>query len=425
MAHRLRHLGVVAAIGAAAFVAAQAAMPAPAFAQSNEPIKIGFSLALTGPLAPNGKQALLGAKIWQEEINAKGGLLGRKVEFVNYDDQSNPANIPGIYTKLLDVDKVDLINGPYGTNLVAPAIPVAMQKGKLLIGLFALDGNREFHYSRYFSVIGAGPKPSEAFTDGYFEVAAQQKPKPQTVALASEDAEFARNACSGARENAKTFGFNVIYDKTFPPGTTDFSPVIRALQAANADLVVICSYPLSSVGIVVAANELNFTPKMLGGAMVGLQATVFKAKLKAKLNGIVNYETWVPSPKLMAPAAAFFKIYQGRAKTEGVDPLGYYLGGWGYAYFQLLGEAVEGAKTLDDGKLADYMHSHSFSTIMTDNFKFNATGEWTRGTTLQVQYHGITDAADLETWRGMSYQTVLTPADQKTGDLIYPYEKAK
>jgi len=424
MAHSARRHRVVAAIGAAVVAAAFAAAPAPASAQNGDPIKIGFSLALTGPLAPNGKQALLGAKIWRDEINAKGGLLGRKVELVNYDDQSNPANIPGIYTKLIDVDKVDLLNGPYGTNLVAPAIPIAMQKGKLLIGLFALDGNKEFHYSRYFSMIGAGPKPSQAFTEGFFEVAAQQKPKPQTVALTAEDAEFARNACEGARENAKTFGFKIIYDKTFPPGTTDFSPIIRALQAANADLVVVCSYPLSSVGIVTAANELNFTPKLLGGAMVGLQATVFKNKLKSKLNGIVNYETWVPSPKLMAPAEAFFKQYQERAKAEGVDPLGYYLGGWGYAYFQLLGEAVEGAKTLNQEKLAEYMHSHEFKTIMA-TMTFDKNGEWTKGSTLQVQYHGITDAANLETWRGMSYQTVLTPADQKTGDVIYPYAKAK
>ena len=425
MFHRPRRvLTVIAAIGAAAFVIAQAALSAPALAQSNEPIKIGFSLALTGPLAPNGKQALLGAKIWQEEINAKGGLLGRKVEFVNYDDQSNPANIPGIYTKLLDIDKVDLVNGPYGTNLVAPAIPVVMQKGKVLIGLFALDGNKEFHYSRYFSMISAGPNPSRSFTDGYFEVAAQQKPKPETVALVAEDAEFARNACEGARENTKTYGFKIIYDKTFPPGTTDFSPIIRAVQAANADLVVVCSYPLSSVGILQAANELKFTPKMLGGAMVGLQSTVFKEKLKTKLNGIVNYETWVPSERLMAPAAAFFKIYQERAKAEGIDPLGYYLGGWGYAYFQLLGEAVEGAKTLNDEKLAAFMHSHEFKTIMGD-VKFGEFGEWTKQASLQVQYHGITDAANLETWRGMSYQTVLTPADQKTGSLIYPYEKAK
>ena len=121
-------------------------------------------------------------------------------------------------------------------------------------------------------------------------------------------------------------------------------------MAANADLVVICTYPLSWVGILLVANELNFTPKMLGGAMVGLQSTVFKDKLKSKLNGIVNYETWVPSPKLLAPAADFFKVYQERAKAAGTDPLGYYLGGWGYAYFQVLGEAIEGAKTLDDEK---------------------------------------------------------------------------
>jgi branched-chain amino acid transport system substrate-binding protein len=420
-----RGIGRGCALGAAILIVALAAAPATATAQSKDPIKIGFSLALTGPLAANGKQALIGAKIWQEEINAKGGLLGRKVEFVNYDDQSNPANIPGIYTKLLDVDKVDLVNGPYGTNLVAPAIPVVMPRGKVLIGLFALDGNKEFRYTRYFSMISAGQNPSRSFTDGYFQVAAAQKPKPQTVALAAEDAEFARNACEGARENTKIYGFTIIYDRTFPPATTDFSPIIRALQAVNAELVVLCSYPLSSVGLLQAASELNFTPKMLGGAMVGLQSTAFKEKLKTKLNGVVNYETWVPSSKLMAPAAAFFKIYQERAKAEGVDPLGYYLGGWGYAYFQLLGEAVEGAKSLDDEKIAAYMHSHSFTTIMADNISFGQYGEWTGSRSLQVQYHGITDAANLETWRGMDYQTVLTPADQKTGDLIFPYAKAK
>ena len=117
----------VAAMFGAAVIAAALAVTPPAFAQS-EPIKIGFSLALTGPLAPNGKQALLGAKIWEEEINAKGGLLGRKVELINYDDQSNPANVPGIYTKLLDVDKVDIVMGGYATNMLAPAMPVVMSK---------------------------------------------------------------------------------------------------------------------------------------------------------------------------------------------------------------------------------------------------------------------------------------------------------
>ena len=423
MVDRATRRGVIGGLGVLVLVDGLAG--APASAQSRDPIKIGFSLALTGPLAPNGKQALLGAKIWEEEINAKGGLLGRKVELVNYDDQSNPATVPGIYTKLLDVDKVDVVVGPYGTNLNAPALPVVMQKGKTFVGLFGLDVNSEFHYPKYFSMLPTGPKPREAFTEGFFQVAAAQNPKPQTLALTSEDAEFSRNACEGARENAKTYGVKIIYDKTFPPGTTDFSPIVRALQAANADLVIVCSYPLSSVGIVLSANELGLNPKMLGGAMVGLQATVFKDKLKSKLNGIVNYETWVPSPKLMAPAADFFKTYQERAKGAGVDPLGYYLGGWGYAYFQLVGEAIEGAKTTDDDKLADYLRAHEFKTIMGD-VKFGKNGEWTKSGMLQVQYHGITDAANLDTWRGMSYQTVLTPNDQKTGgDVIYPYEKAK
>jgi branched-chain amino acid transport system substrate-binding protein len=303
-------------------------------------------------------------------------------------------------------------------------MPIVMQKGKVFIGFFALDINAEFHYPKYFSMLPTGPKPREAFTEGFFQVAAAQNPKPQTLALASEDAEFARNACDGARNNAKTYGFNIIYDKTFPPGTTDFSPVVRALQATNADLVVVCSYPLSSVGIVQSANELSLNPKMLGGAMVGLQATVFKDRLKSKLNGIVNYETWVPSPKMMAPAAAFFKTYQERAKAAGVDPLGYYLGGWGYADFQLIGQAIEGAKSINDDKVAEYLRTHEFKTIMGD-ISFGKNGEWTKSQFMQVQYHNITDAADLETWRGMSYQTVVAPDDLKTGKVIYPYDKAK
>jgi branched-chain amino acid transport system substrate-binding protein len=424
MVYRVTRRGVTAGLGAAALAAGLAAASAPAAAQSKEPVKIGFTMALTGPLAPNGKQALLGAKIWQEEMNAKGGLLGRKVELVYYDDQSKPATVPALYTKLLDVDKVDLVVGPYGTNMNAPAMPVVMQKGKVFISLFALDVNSEFHYPKYFSFLPTGPKPRDAFNEGFFQVAAEQNPKPQTVALIAEDAEFARNACEGARNNAKEYGFKVIYDKSFPPGTTDFSPIVRALQAANADLVVVCTYPLSSVGFVQAATELNFTPKMLGGSMVGLQATAFKDKLKGKLNGIVNYETWVPSPKLMAPAEAFFKKYQERAPGEGIDRLGYYLGGWGYAYLQLLGEAVEGAKSFNDDKIADYLRTHEFHTIMAD-VSFAPSGEWKKPAMLEVQYHNITDASDLETWRGMSYQTVVAPADQATGKLIYPYADAK
>src|SRR5438874_11929644 len=115
---------------------AGAFVPASAAAQTGEPIKIGYSMALTGGLATNGKSALLAQKIWEEDVNARGGLLGRPVKLVYYDDKSSPAEVPAIYTKLLDVDRVDLVIGPYATAQIAPAMPVVMQKKKMLIGLF-------------------------------------------------------------------------------------------------------------------------------------------------------------------------------------------------------------------------------------------------------------------------------------------------
>src|SRR3984885_8439601 len=239
MRFHLSRRSAAGAAGAILLAAGFAASHLPAAAQSSAPIKIGLSMSLTGPLAANGKMALLGAKIWQDDTNAKGGLLGRQVELINYDDQSNPANVPGIYTKLLDVDKVDLVVSAYATNMVAPAIPVVMQKNKTFIGLFALAANSEFHYPKYFSMLPSGPTPKESFTEGFFQVAAAQNPKPKTIALAAEDAEFSRNACEGARNNVKTYGFDIVYDKSYPPNTTDFSPIIRAIQAANPDLVVI------------------------------------------------------------------------------------------------------------------------------------------------------------------------------------------
>jgi branched-chain amino acid transport system substrate-binding protein len=423
MIGRLNWRGAVASLFAVALTAAISA-PAGAQAPAGEPVRIGFSMSLTGPLSPNGKSALLGMKIWEEEINAKGGLMGRPVKLVFYDDQSQAAPVPGIYTKLIDVDKVDLVIGPYATVPSAAAMPVIMQKGKTFIILFGLGVNTEFNYPKFFAMIPSGPNTKPAFTEGFFEVAAAQNPKPQTVAFIAADQEFSKNACDGAKDNAKKMGLRTVYDRTYPPNTTDFSPVIRGIQAANPDVVTVCSYPLDSVGIVRTVNELNYKPKLIGGAMVGLQATAIKRQLGPLLNGWVNYETWVPSKQMMLPATeAFLKTYQAKAGAEGVDPLGYYLGTWGYAYIQVLGDAVNATKSLNDNTLADYIQKTTFKTIMGD-VKFGKGGEWEKGRMLQVQYHGI-KSGELDQFKGMDTQTVLTPADLKTGDAIYPFEKAK
>jgi len=410
--------------GAALALLAGAMLAGPASAQTREPIKIGFSMALTGGLAPNGKSALLAQKIWEEDINAKGGLLGRPVKLIYYDDKSSPAEVPAIYTKLLDIDKVDLIVGPYATAMIAPAMPIVIQRKKNFVGLLGLAVNSEFNYPNYFCMIPSGPDPKPSFTKGFFEIAMAQNPKPQTVAIVSADQEFSRNAADGARENVKKAGLKIVYDKNYPPSTNDFAPIVRAIQATNPDLVNINSYPPDSVGMVRAVNEIGFRPKMIGGGMVGLQATTIKTQLGPLLNGFTNYDFWLPVPKMAFPGVDdLMKKYQARAAAEGVDPLGYYMAPWGYAQLQVVQQAIEGTKGLDDAKLGDYMHANTFKTVVGD-VKFGPEGEWAQSRVLQVQFQNV-KGNDVAQFEDTSTQVVVSPAEYESGKVIYPYEKAK
>src|ERR1700730_3319707 len=423
MLARLKWRGIATSLLAAAAVAAFLT-PTQAQTPSGQPITIGFGMALTGPLAGFGKQALLGMKIWEEETNAKGGLLGRPVKLIYYDDQTNPSTVPGIYTKLLDVDKVDLIIGGYGTNMLAPAMPVVMQRKKVFIGLLGLGVNSEFNYPNYFVMIPSGPDPKASFTKGFIDIAMAQNPKPQTIAIVAADAEFAVNASDGARTNAKAAGLNIVYDKRYPPSTTDFAPIVRAIQATNPDLVVICSYPPDSVGMVRAVNEIGFKPKMIGGAMVGLQNTSIKTQLGPLLNGWTNYDFWIPVPKMMFPGVAeLMKKYQERAQAAGVDRLGYYMAPQAYAQLQVLQQAIEATKSLDDQKLADYIRSSTFKTVLGD-VKFGKGGEWAQARVLQVQFQNI-QLFEIAQFTNIATQVVVDPPDFASGKVIYPYAGGK
>jgi branched-chain amino acid transport system substrate-binding protein len=389
-----------------------------------KPIKIGFGMALTGGLAGNGQGALLAMQIWRDDVNKAGGLLGRQVELIHYDDQTNPATVPGIYTKLLDVDKVDLVVSGYGTNLIAPAMPIMIERKLLFMGLFGLGNNQKHKYSRYFQIAPNGPDPTGSFSEGFFELAAKQSPKPKTVALVSADAEFAQNAIVGAREHVKRQGFQTVYDKSYPPNTVDFSPIVRAIKATNPDIVFVASYPPDSTGMILAAHEIGLEPKLFGGGMVGLHFTSLLTKLGPKLNGIVDYGFWVPEPTMKFPGVDdFLKKYQPAAVKAGVDPLGFYLPPWAYAMMQVLGAAIEGTKGLDQGKLADYIHATEFNTIV-GKVKFGPDGEWAKHRTVAMQFQNI-KGNDAEQFRQAGKQVVIWPDEFKSGKLIYPYSAAR
>jgi branched-chain amino acid transport system substrate-binding protein len=397
--------------GKLAAAAGAATLASPAIAQA---------MNLTGPLAPNGKAALLASQIWEQDVNAKGGLLGRPVKLVYYDDQSNPSNVPGLYTKLLDVDKVDVIASSYATNMIAPAMPIVMQHDRTFFSLLGLAVNSEFHYKRYFSMTPTGgPRPKESFAEGFFEVAAEQNPKPQTVAMCGADAEFPRNAMDGARNVIK-----LVYDKTYPPSTTDYTPIVRAIAATNPDIFLACSYPADTVGLIRASHEVGFKPKIYGGGMVGLQATAIKTQLGPLLNGIVVYDFWLPWAGFASDEGReFVKKYQAKSAEAGVDILGYYLPPFSYARMQVIEQAVKAIGGTDDAKLAEYTRKATFKTVVGD-VSFNDDGEWATAQVMAVQFQGVSGNG-VEQFTDPKTEVILWPTKYRTGNIIYPYDPKK
>src|SRR6201982_697244 len=211
-------------IGAAIIVAATG-LTSNALAEQ-PPVRIGMSMPQTGGLAGGGKASLLGIEIWRDDVNAKGGLLGRKVELVVYDDKSSASETPALYAKLLDVDKVDLVFAPYATVPTAPILPLVKQRGLLLMGNFSFQVNSKVHHDMWFNNAPWGPPNSWAL--GFLRLG--QKAGGKSMALLSSDQEFAQNLAKTAREVAKKLNIPVVYDQSYPPNTAEFSSIIRALN---------------------------------------------------------------------------------------------------------------------------------------------------------------------------------------------------
>ena len=376
----------------------------------------------TGGLAAGGRASQLGIEIWRDDVNAKGGLLGRQVELVVYDDQSSATTTPALYTKLLDVDKVDLIFAPYATVQTGPIMPIAKQRDLLLMGNFSFQVNRTVKHDKWFNIAPWGPADSwgRSFID--IGVAAGGK----SIALLAADQEFAQNLVRLAKEVASEKKLNVVFEQNYPPNTVEFSAIVRALRASRPDMVFICSYPPDSAGILRAVNEVGVGSNVLvfGGGMVGLQFTAVMESMGSLLNGVINYNSWLPEPPMYFEGTkAFFDKYQPRAVAAKVDPLGYYLAPYGYAMGQLVENAVNSVKSLDQKALADYMRKTAHKTIV-GPIEFAADGEWKETGTVQAQFRGVVDK-NIEQFRGPGRQVILSPARLKTGDPIVPFEKAR
>ena len=386
----------------------------PAAAANDAPIRVGFSIAQTGPLAGAGKSGLLALEMWRDDVNAAGGLLGRQVELVVYDDQTNPSMSPRLYTKLLDVDKVDLLIGPYGTNVTAPIMPLIKRRDLLMIGNFALDINAAIQHDKYFNNMPVAS--GHAWATPFFDIA--KKLGANKIAILAADAEFAQTLAEGAREQVAERGMDLVYDQNYPPNTVDFSSVMRSVRAKRPEVVFVASYPSDSAAIVRSLGEIGVgkSVKLIGGGMVGLQYGTLMESLGSMLNGVVNYTFWAPEKPMEFPGVKdFLARYQARAQQAGVDPLGFYLPLYDYAIGQILAQAVTATKSLDHKKLAQYIRAHEMKTVV-GGIRYGPGGEWIEPRVVYIQFQGVANR-NIDQFRKPGKQVIVAPDAFSTGEV--------
>jgi branched-chain amino acid transport system substrate-binding protein len=332
------------------------------------------------------------------------------------DDKTDPNGVAPIYQSLLDDENVDLLLAGYGNNSISPAMPLVMEHEKYFVGLMGLAVNNDLKYDKFFCMIPTGSDPNVALTQGLFEAASHLAGKPKTMAILAADAAFSKNPIAGARANAAEHGIEVLSEAKYSLATEDYSEVVKAQTEASPDILFLCSYINDSVGLLRAVGETGIEPMLVGGAMIGPQSSTVQRQLGTLLNGVVNYEYWLPTSAMAFPGVQeLISRYQARAVGTDADTLGYYVAPCAYAQLQVLEQAVRGTEGLVDADLAEYTHSEVFHTVMGD-VKFSPQGEWDQPRVLTIQFQNI-GSNDIEEFRSSEARLVVFPGEYSSGSL--------
>jgi len=330
-----------------------ASLPLPVDAQT--PIKIGASMSVTGTYAKPGTYQKQGYDVCIDELNAKGGILGRKVELVIYDDQSTPATAVRLYEKLITEDKVDAVMGPYSSAVSEAVANVTEKYKKVMVAPLAATTSIFKKGRKYiFMVI----TPAENYLDGLIDMAAKRGLK--TVAIINEDTLFPKASAAGTAEAAKKRGMQVVLQEAYPKGNTDFSALLVKIKAANPDVIAAGTYFDDAVAITRQMKELNVNPKMFG-LTVGGDLPEFYDLLKQNAEYIYGSTQWDES--LPYPGQKEF-LTAYRAKFKGQEPS--YHTAAGYAGCLIYAEAVKKAGTLDADKVRDQLLKMEIKTAFGD-----------------------------------------------------------
>src|SRR2546421_8061749 len=377
-----------------AVIAAMAVLVGGLAAQAQGPIRIGASLSLTGTYAKLGRNQHEGYQLCEKDLNAKGGLLGRKVQFVVYDDQSLPATAVRLYEKLITEDKVDGVMGPYSSPVTEASVNVTEKYKKVMVAPLAATTSIFKKGRKYiFMVIS----PAEVYLEGLVDMAVKRGLK--TVAVGNEDTPFSEAAAAGAVEIAKKKGLQIVFAEAYPKGNTDFSALLTKLKAANPDVVAAATYFDDAVALTRQMKELNVNPKMFG-VTVGGDLPEFYDTLKQNaeyIYGATQWEHVLPYPGNQE----FFDSYK---KEFNHEPS--YHSAAGYAGCLIYAEGVKRANSLDADRVREQLLKLEMRTPFGD-YKVDQDG-------FQVAHKMVTFQWQKEK------KVIVWPEDLAKGKPLFP-----
>jgi branched-chain amino acid transport system substrate-binding protein len=402
----------IAAIGAVALLAAACSgSTTPGSGGTSAPIKIGVSLSLTGDFSADGKAFQQGYQLWADQINRNGGLLGRKVTLDIANDASSPVQVVTNYQKLISVDHVDLVFGPFSTSLTKAASTVVNRYGYAFVE--GAGGGPSVFSSGLHNVFDVSlPVANNLVSFAKWIAAMPAATRPRTAAYATEDDPFTAPQLDAARAILEPAGVRTVYDKVYPSETTDYGPIAAGIISAKADIVLVGTLLPDVTAFVNQFVQQNYNPAALIATAGPDQGAQFISNVGAShTEGIMVPNGWYPTadnPGNTAMVAAYLKQYGGKAADVSSDvPEAYSVG-------EVTAQAVQADGSLDQSKLISELHSGTFESVQ-GKVKFDATGQNVAAFSYVFQWRG----GNLLPYQPNS-SNLLEPVPPATSAIEYP-----
>jgi branched-chain amino acid transport system substrate-binding protein len=380
--NRIRLLVILAVVVVVVLTSVEAASSARTARTATGPIKIGISLSLTGDFSDPAKAAQRGYKLWVSTVNARGGVLGRKVQLIIRDDTSSPTQAASNYQTFITKDHVDLVFGPFSTLLTAPSAAVANRYGYAF--LEPAGGGPAVFDEKLHNVFFTQPAPVVSSGDVFakFLLTLPRSARPKTAAYPSLDDPFASPIADHIRGILAKAGVKTVYDKIYPAETTDLTPVMQKVASTHADAVIGGTQAGDGYSQVKAMVQLKYSPKWVFLSNGPNSPAEFPSKVGPKnVNGIFSGGDWFPQFTSFGNAAfvkAYLKAYGGT--PDAIDPTS----AEAYACGQLIEAVAAKTHSIDNKTIIATLHKGSWPTVE-GNLRWNAIGE-PQGSDLLVEW---------------------------------------